>query len=44
MMGKPVSGWEATTTLNRNDFGISTYPKLLGDEVPITITIEADLE
>lgn len=44
MMGKPVSGWEATTTLNRNDFGITTYPKLLGDEVPVTITIEAGKE
>ena len=44
MQGHQISGWEASTTLNRNDFGITTYPKMLGDDVPITITIEADKE
>ncbi len=44
MRGAMLSGWEATTTVNRNDFGITTYPKMLGDEVPITINIEADLQ
>lgn len=42
MQGRELSGWHATTTLNRNDFGITTYPKMLGDEVPITIDVEAD--
>ena len=42
MQGHEISGWEAKTTLNRNDFGITRYPKMLGDHVPITITIEAD--
>jgi len=44
MNGATLSGWEATVTLNRNDFGITRYPKLLGDEVPVTINVEADLE
>jgi polyisoprenoid-binding protein YceI len=44
MRGAMISGWEATTTINRNDFGITTYPKLLGDDVGITITVEADLQ
>ncbi len=42
MKGAMLSGWEATTTLNRNDFGITTYPKMLGDDVAVTISIEAD--
>lgn len=44
MKGTMLSGWEATTTINHNDFGITRYPKVLGDEVPITISVEADLE
>ncbi|MFA5058706.1 MAG: YceI family protein [Opitutaceae bacterium] len=44
MKGAMLSGWEATTTINRNDFGITRYPKVLGDEVPITISVEADLQ
>ncbi len=44
MQGAMISGWEATTTINRNDFGITRYPKLLGDDVPITINVEADLQ
>jgi polyisoprenoid-binding protein YceI len=39
-----LSGWEATTTVNRNDFGITTFPKVLGDDVGVTIGIEADLQ
>ena len=42
MNGALLSGWEATTTINRNDFGITTYPKMLGDDVTVTISIEAD--
>jgi len=44
MHGAMISGWEATTTLNRNDFGITRYPGMLGDEIPVTINIEADLQ
>jgi polyisoprenoid-binding protein YceI len=44
MKGAMLSGWEATTTVNRNDFGITTFPKVLGDEVAVTIAIEADLQ
>ena len=39
-----LSGWEASTTINRNDFGITAYPKVLGDDVAATITVEADLQ
>ncbi len=39
-----LSGWEATATINRNDFGITRYPKLLGDDVAVTINVEADLQ
>ena len=42
MKGAMLSGWEATTTINRNDFGITTYPKMLGDDVTVTISVEAD--
>lgn len=42
MQGKQISGWEAAATVNRNDFGITIYPKMLGDDVPITINVEAD--
>jgi polyisoprenoid-binding protein YceI len=42
--GTMLSGWEASTTLNRNDFGITTFPKVLGDDVAVAISIEADLQ
>lgn len=41
MQGATVSGWEATTKINRNDFGVSYGPKVLGDEVTLNISIEA---
>jgi len=44
MRGAMLSGWEASTTINRNDFGIAAYPKVLGDDVAVTITVEADLQ
>ena len=44
MRGAMISGWEATTTLNRNDFGITRYHGVLGDDIPVTINIEADLQ
>ena len=42
MNGAMLSGWEATATLNRNDFGITAFPKMLGDNVAVTISVEAD--
>jgi polyisoprenoid-binding protein YceI len=44
MRGAMLSGWEASTTLNRNDFGITTFPKVLGDDVAVSISVEADLQ
>lgn len=41
MGGATVSGWEATTKINRNDFGVSYGPKILGEEVTLNISIEA---
>lgn len=45
MMGGLTSGWEATTTLNRMDFGVNgpaMLGKALGEDVAVTISIEAD--
>jgi polyisoprenoid-binding protein YceI len=47
MAGKPVSGWSATTTINRNDFGVTgpaVLGKAVGNDVTITISVEADLK
>jgi polyisoprenoid-binding protein YceI len=47
MTGKPVSGWSATGTINRNDFGVTgpaVLGKAVGDEVKISISVEADLK
>jgi polyisoprenoid-binding protein YceI len=47
MTGKPVSGWSATTTINRRDFGVNgpaMLGKAVGDDVAISISIEADLK
>jgi polyisoprenoid-binding protein YceI len=44
MQGAMLSGWDVSTTLNRNDFGITTFPKVLGDDVGIAIGVEADLQ
>jgi polyisoprenoid-binding protein YceI len=47
MRGAQLSGWEATTTLSRGDFGVTgpaMMGKALGEEVSISITIEADLK
>jgi polyisoprenoid-binding protein YceI len=47
MQGAQLSGWEATATLNKTDFGVngpSMLGKALGDEVTLTIGIEADLK
>ncbi len=47
LMGAYVSGWEATTTLKRHDFGVAGPAWLgtaIGVEVAVTIGIEADLK
>jgi len=46
MGGGHVSGWEATTTVNRRDFGVNgpaMLGNLLGDDVAVSISVEADL-
>jgi len=47
MRGAMLSGWEATTTLNKADFGVNgpaALGKMLGAEVAVTIGVEADLK
>lgn len=47
MKGAMLSGWEASTTLDRLDFGVTgpaMLGKAIGDEVTITIGVEADLK
>ena len=47
MPGTAVSGWEGTTTLLRGDFGVNgpaMLGKAVGDEVKVTISVEADLK
>jgi polyisoprenoid-binding protein YceI len=47
MRGAQLSGWEATTTLAKADFGVTgpaILGKALGDEVGVLIDIEADLK
>jgi polyisoprenoid-binding protein YceI len=39
--GKTVSGWEATTTLNREDFGLTYGQGIVGNEVEIVLNIQA---
>jgi len=46
MKGSTSSGWEATTMLNRTDFGVNgpaMLGKMVGDEVAITIEVAAEL-
>jgi polyisoprenoid-binding protein YceI len=47
LMGAYVSGWEVSTTLNRHDFGVNGpgwLGKAIGDDVSVSINIEADLK
>jgi polyisoprenoid-binding protein YceI len=47
MMGAQLSGWDASVTLNREDFGVngpSYIGKVLGSDVGVSISIEADLK
>lgn len=39
--GTFLSGWEATTVLKRADFGVSYGPKILGEDVTVSISLEA---
>jgi polyisoprenoid-binding protein YceI len=41
MRGAYLSGWEATTTLNRSDWGVSGGKPAVGDDITVTINIEA---
>lgn len=40
MQGKTVYGFDASFTIKRSDFAIDYGPKVLGDEVTLTIAIE----
>ncbi len=47
MQGAQLSGWEATAIINKADFGVNgpaMLGKALGDEVTLTIAVEADLK
>jgi polyisoprenoid-binding protein YceI len=41
--GTQLSGWEGKTTIKKSDFGIAG-PPILGDDVTITLSIEAGLK
>ena len=46
MMGAQLSGWDASVTLNREDFGINgpaMLGKALGSDVGVSLNIEADM-
>lgn len=40
--GKELIGFEGTLTINRMDYGVKYGPGALGDEVRLTLSIEAD--
>ncbi len=40
--GKQVTGWEASTTINRQEFGVTYANAALGDEVEVEIQFEAN--
>ena len=43
MRGAPISGWEASTTLDRRDFGVTADQDSVATQVEIVINVEADL-
>ena len=43
MKGAAISGWEASTTLDRRDFGIAADQGMIGNRVEVVIHVEADL-
>ena len=44
VQGTYLSGWEASTKINKSDFGITYGGKTLGEEVEIAIEVEAHRE
>lgn len=40
MKGETLAGFHGTLSLKRSDFGITTYPDALGDDVQLTISLE----
>ena len=44
MKGAAISGWEASITLDRRDFGIAADQGMIGNSVDVVIHIEADLK
>ncbi len=42
MQGAYLSGWEARTTLDRTEWGVNGAQPVVGNEVEVTINIEAD--
>jgi polyisoprenoid-binding protein YceI len=44
MKGAAISGWEASVTLDRRDFGIAADQGMIGNSVDVVIHIEADLK
>src|SRR5256886_4317501 len=43
MKGAPISGWEASTVLDRRDFDVSADQGSVATQVEIVINVEADL-
>jgi len=43
MKGVAISGWQASTTLDRRDFNITADQGAVGNSVDVVINIEADL-
>ena len=44
VQGALLSGWEATTTLDRRDFGITYGQGVVGNEVEVVLNVEAVLK
>ena len=44
MNGAAISGWEATLTLDRRDYGIAADQGAVGNNVDVLINVEADLD
>lgn len=41
MQGAEIVGFEAIFTIRRSDFGVAAYPTAIGEEVQLTVSIEA---
>jgi len=44
MKGAAISGWDASLTLDRRDFGITADQGAIGNNVDVLINVEADLQ